>query len=47
MVKYFKYKGDSWVGYDDAETYAMKEAFANDKCLVSNPMNVNDSFGMR
>lgn len=34
MVKYFKYAGDSWVGYDDAETYAMKEAFANDRCLV-------------
>ncbi|KAF2271257.1 glycoside hydrolase [Westerdykella ornata] len=27
MVKYLKYKGDSWVGYDDAETYA------NDRCL--------------
>ncbi|OSS48704.1 hypothetical protein B5807_07143 [Epicoccum nigrum] len=33
MVKYFKYAGDSWVGYDDAETYAMKEAFANNRCL--------------
>lgn len=34
MVKYFKYGGDSWVGYDDIETYAMKEAYANDRCLV-------------
>ncbi|KAF2024263.1 hypothetical protein EK21DRAFT_104790 [Setomelanomma holmii] len=33
MVEYFKYKGDSWVGYDDAETYAMKEAYVNDRCL--------------
>ncbi|KAJ9653598.1 hypothetical protein H2201_009128 [Coniosporium apollinis] len=33
MVKYFTYAGDSWVGYDDEETYAMKEAFANDRCL--------------
>jgi hypothetical protein len=34
MVKYFKYAGDSWVGYDDAETFAMKEGYANDRCLV-------------
>jgi hypothetical protein len=34
MVKYFTYGGgDSWIGYDDEETYAMKEAFANDRCL--------------
>lgn len=33
MVKYFTYQGSSWVGYDDAETYALKEAFANDRCL--------------
>jgi chitinase len=33
MVKYFTYSGDSWVGYDDKETYAMKEAFANDRCI--------------
>lgn len=33
MVKYFTYAGDSWVGYDDAETYALKEAFADDHCL--------------
>jgi chitinase len=33
MVKYFTYAGNSWVGYDDAETYALKEAFANDRCL--------------
>ncbi|EMD61573.1 carbohydrate-binding module family 18 protein [Bipolaris sorokiniana ND90Pr] len=33
MVKYFTYQGNSWVGYDDAETYAMKEAFANSYCL--------------
>lgn len=35
MVKYFKYAGDSWVGYDDAETYALKEEYANNRCLVS------------
>ncbi|KAH7091907.1 hypothetical protein FB567DRAFT_557562 [Paraphoma chrysanthemicola] len=34
MVKYFKYAGDSWVGYDDADTFAMKEAYANNRCLV-------------
>ncbi|KAH3998458.1 hypothetical protein HBI56_205010 [Parastagonospora nodorum] len=33
MVKYFKYAGDSWVGYDDAETFAMKEEYANHRCL--------------
>ncbi|OAK98905.1 hypothetical protein IQ06DRAFT_356896 [Phaeosphaeriaceae sp. SRC1lsM3a] len=33
MVKYFKYAGDSWVGYDDAETYALKEEYANNRCL--------------
>lgn len=33
MIKYFTYGGDSWIGYDDEETYAMKEAFANDRCL--------------
>ena len=33
MVKYFTYQGNSWVGYDDAETYAMKESFANQYCL--------------
>ncbi|KAF2661571.1 glycoside hydrolase family 18 protein [Lophiostoma macrostomum CBS 122681] len=33
MVKYFTYQGDSWVGYDDAETYALKEAFTNSFCL--------------
>jgi chitinase len=33
MVKYFTYKGNSWVGYDDADTYALKEAYANDRCL--------------
>ena len=33
MVKYFTYQGNSWVGYDDLETYAMKEAFANQHCL--------------
>lgn len=26
MVKYFTYDGDSWIGYDDEETYAMKQA---------------------
>lgn len=33
MVKYFTYGGDSWVGYDDEETIAMKTAFANSRCL--------------
>jgi len=33
MVKYFTYDENSWVGYDDEETYAMKEAFANERCL--------------
>jgi chitinase len=33
MVKYFTYQGNSWVGYDDAETYALKEAYANDRCI--------------
>jgi GH18 family chitinase len=33
MVKYFTYAGDSWIAYDDEETYAMKEAFANNRCL--------------
>jgi len=26
MVKYFTYGEDSWIGYDDDETYAMKQA---------------------
>jgi chitinase len=33
MVKYFTYAGDSWVGYDDQETLALKESFANSLCL--------------
>ncbi|KAF2714297.1 glycoside hydrolase family 18 protein [Pleomassaria siparia CBS 279.74] len=33
MVKYFTYQGKSWVGYDDAETYAMKEGIADSYCL--------------
>lgn len=33
MVKYMNYAGDSWVGFDDAETIAMKEDFANSMCL--------------
>jgi chitinase len=33
MVKYFTYAKDSWIAYDDEETYAMKEAFANNRCL--------------
>ena len=33
MVKYFTYAGDSWVGYDDDETLALKESFANSLCL--------------
>jgi hypothetical protein len=33
MVKYFTYSGDSWIGYDDADTFAMRQAFANDRCL--------------
>jgi chitinase len=34
MVKYFTYGGGSWVGYDDAQTYTLKEAFADDTALV-------------
>ena len=30
MVKYFTYGGDSWVGYDDAQTYGLKEPFADE-----------------
>jgi chitinase len=33
MVKYMTYAGDSWVGFDDSETIAMKEDFANSMCL--------------
>jgi chitinase len=33
MVKYSTYAGDSCIGYDDADTFAMKQAFANDRCL--------------
>ncbi|KAK1566167.1 glycoside hydrolase superfamily [Colletotrichum navitas] len=33
MVKYFTYSGNSWVGYDDDETFAMKRAFADEHCL--------------
>ncbi|PVI00005.1 glycoside hydrolase family 18 protein [Periconia macrospinosa] len=33
MVKYFTYQGNSWVGYDDADTYALKESFADSHCL--------------
>jgi GH18 family chitinase len=33
MVKYFTYGGDSWIAYDDEETYALKESFANNRCL--------------
>ncbi|KAF2742345.1 glycoside hydrolase family 18 protein [Sporormia fimetaria CBS 119925] len=33
MVKYVTYAGNSWVGYDDEETLAMKESFANSLCL--------------
>lgn len=34
MVKYFTYdKGSSWIGYDDKDTFALKQAFANDRCL--------------
>jgi chitinase len=29
MVKYLTYGGDNWVGYDDRETLAHKESFAN------------------
>lgn len=32
-VKYFTYAGNSCVGYDDAETYALKDTFADDHCL--------------
>lgn len=33
MVKYFTYDNDSWIGYDDKETYALKEGLANNRCL--------------
>jgi hypothetical protein len=33
MGKYFKYGGDSWIGYDDEETYALEQASANERCL--------------
>jgi chitinase len=33
MVKYFTYAGDNWIGYDDADTFVMKQRFANDRCL--------------
>ncbi|EHK98605.1 putative chitinase 3 [Glarea lozoyensis 74030] len=33
MVKYFTYGGDNWVGYDDEDTYAMKELYADSRCL--------------
>ncbi|KAF2429131.1 glycoside hydrolase, partial [Tothia fuscella] len=33
MVKYFTYEGDSWVGYDDADTFKMKASLADDLCL--------------
>lgn len=33
MVKYFTYDKINWVGYDDAQTLGMKEAFANSRCL--------------
>lgn len=33
MVKYMTYGGDNWVGFDDSETIAMKEDFANSMCL--------------
>jgi chitinase len=33
MVKYFTYDRDSWIGYDDTETFEMKQAFANSRCL--------------
>lgn len=33
MVKYFTYGTNSWVGYDDEETYALKLQLANDRCL--------------
>lgn len=35
MVKYLTYEGDSWMRYDDTDTYAVKEAFANDRCLAA------------
>jgi chitinase len=33
MVKYFTYGGNNWVGYDDEDTYAMKELYADSRCL--------------
>ena len=33
MVKYFTYGGKYWVGYDDADTFALKTRYADSHCL--------------
>lgn len=33
MVKQISWDGNQWMGYDDAETIAMKTGFANNRCL--------------
>ena len=33
MVKQITWDGDQWIGYDDAETFALKTNYANSKCL--------------
>jgi chitinase len=34
MVKYFTYyKGSSWIGYDNVDTFALKQGYAIDRCL--------------
>ena len=33
MAKYFTYDSDNWFDYGDEETYALKECFADNRCL--------------
>jgi hypothetical protein len=33
MVKYFTYNTNQWVGYDDPDTFALKESMANSYCI--------------
>ena len=33
MAKYFTYDSDNWCGYGDEETHALKECFADNRCL--------------
>lgn len=34
MVKYIVWDNDQWVSFDDADTYALKRAWANEQCLA-------------